>query len=82
MDGFSRSQSLVFCHFAEETRPCGQLQPSALMSHRNQASKTARPMRTNVSRWDPVLLGLVQGRGAAAQKSLGLYDEFWIHQML
>lgn len=82
MDGFSRSQSFVFCHFAEETRPCGQLRPSALMSRWNRASKTARPMRTNVSRWDPVLLGLVQGRGAVVQKSLGLYDDFWKHQML
>lgn len=57
--------------FVTLQRPCGQLRPSALMSHWNRVSKTARPMRTNVSRWDPVLLGLVQGRGAAAQKSLG-----------
>lgn len=29
-------------------------------------------MRTNASRWDPVLVGLVQDRGVTAQKESGL----------
>lgn len=63
------SHSFVFCSSVGETGRCGQLQPSAAMSHWNRASKTAQPIRTNASRWDPVLLGLVQDGGAAAETS-------------
>lgn len=37
-----------------------------------------QPMRTNVSRWDPVLVGLVQDGGAAAKTSeLWSVRRFW-----
>lgn len=65
----SHSHSSVLSYSVGETGPCGQLQPSAVTSHWYRASKTAQPMRTNVSRWVPVLVGLVQDGGAAAKRS-------------